>query len=221
MPKFSLLVLVVLSTCSTIAFAQPVFPTTVKNLKMYELGNAILLFMPDKNQNKVDWSYRANSPIYWIDDNYSAVTKNDGAIQYLRSGLMRINVKGNVSTFLKKQQHELAWTVTYKSVGLPKFGVESIELNPGTPESVCFGTDFDGCSFDPQASLNSSKISFTKLCEKKEYDDFEIAYQLSHPNKKKVFGVWSHGGGSGGVWSSFKIVLSDSQSTLCKAIEAS
>ncbi len=219
MRKFSHLVLIVISTCSTIVFAQPVFPTTVKNLKMYELGDAILLFMPDKNQKIVDWSYHANSPIYWVDDTYSEETWGDDSIHYLRSGLVRINVKGNVSTFLKKQQHELAWTVTYESVGSPKFGVDSIQLKPSIPNVVCFGTAFNGCSFDPQSSLKSSKIAFKKVCENKmNAQNFEIAYQLTYPSKKKVFGVWSYSGGSGGDSSSFKIVLSDNQSTLCKSI---
>ena len=103
-----------------VALAQSVYPTTAQSLKPMELGEAILLLMPDKGANSVKWDHRAASNIQWLTEGWQSY---EIGTTIFRDGLMRIHVKGKVSTVLKKQKQELAWTVSYSSDENPAFGV--------------------------------------------------------------------------------------------------
>ena len=191
---------------ATVASSQSVFPPSLGKFKSYELGEAILLFMPDKQTKFVGWDYRVNAQIFWITDGYKDSS---------REGLLRVHVQGKKSYVLKKEKYELAWTVRYATHSNPKFGVESIDLFPGVPNEICFGTLYDGCSFDPIHSIKAAGISAREICERSKSQQKIIGYQLSHPNRQGTLARWEEGWGSGGKESSFKLVFSVSSANLC------
>ena len=197
-----------------VALAQSVYPTTAQSLKPMELGEAILLLMPDKGAKWIGWDHRAESNILWLTEGWESRRPKENSI--FRDGLMRIHVKGKVSTVLKKQKHEFAWTVSYSSKGNPGFGVEEILIEPGTGKEFCFGSLYDGCSFDPQPSLTASGIRFKKLCENNGTQFTVIVFELTHPNRSATMLRWVEDRGSGGVHNSVTLSLSPQAGELCK-----
>lgn len=199
------------------ALAEPVFPNKASKLKSYELGEAILMLMPDKDSSVVGWDHRANESIYWKHDGYKS--RRIGAY---RSGILRVHVQGARAHVLKKQKHELAWSVLYETTHAPKFGVETATLTPGMnslddPKEQCFGELYDHCEFDPRPSLKSASITFTEVCTNDLPGvDYVVGYELTHPTRKKAFMVWSTSGGSGGTNSWITLNYSGDARSLCK-----
>jgi hypothetical protein len=78
---------------------------TLNGYRSFELGEAILLFMPDKNMESVNWDFRSDAPAIWLTDAYTTTGDyGKGAEVAFRKGLIRINVDGIQSTILKKQK---------------------------------------------------------------------------------------------------------------------
>ena len=197
-----------------VVLAQGVYPTTAQSLKPMELGEAILLLMPDKGANSVNWDHRAESNILWLTEGWESRRPKENSI--FRDGLMRIHVKGKVSTVLKKQKHELAWTVSYSSEGNPGLGVQEIEITPGMPKEGCFGSLNEGCAFHPQPSLTASGIRFKKLCENNGTQFTVIVFELTHPNRSATMLRWAEDRGSAGARSSVTLSLAPKAEELCK-----
>jgi hypothetical protein len=102
---------------------------TLNGYRSFELGEAILLFMPNKNES-VNWDYRIDSPIIWLTEGYTETGNYEKFTEKaFRKGLMRINVDGIKSTILRKNKEELAWRIQYSTDNEAKFGVESITLS--------------------------------------------------------------------------------------------
>ena len=209
-----------------VVLAQGVYPTTAQSLKPMELGEAILLLMPDKGANSVSWDHRAASNIQWLTEGWQSYPKVNSIF---RDGLMRIHVKGKTSTVLKKQKQELAWTVSYSSDENPAFGVKKISISPGVPGlpgkggEICFGSLYEGCAFAPQPSLNESGIRFKKLCERGVDGSSHVigpggvtGFELSHPNRSVSFMRWHQNSGSGGTTNHIELLISPKDGELCK-----
>lgn len=167
------------------------FPSSTESLPRMELGNAIKMFMPPKDKG-IDWEFNVNGPIAWMTEGYETVTNQSRA---QRSGLMRIDVLGKISTVLRKSKHELAWSVTYAAgSSIPKFGVETITFSPDN----CFGTMYDGCMFDPRPSMIRAGISFTERCSRGHAGNGVSVYILAFPARTPMQLLWTNSEGSGG-----------------------
>lgn len=186
--------------------AEPVFPDSLTDKKPYELGEAILLFMPTE-QGGFSWGYRADTnDVYWLTDGYKEAVEPNGKQSYYRNGLLRIHVQGSKVYRLKRVKHELGWTVRYTTKSNPRFGVEIIELYSGIPEDYCFGSLDTDCTFDPIQSLKASKINVKEICHRSEPGTNVIGYQLSHPERKLVTARLMTSTGSGGASTSFELI---------------
>jgi hypothetical protein len=189
-----------------------VYPDSVKKLSSLELGELIFFLMPSKDSNFIDWGYLSNTKIIWQDDTYKTTNTPQGTYNS-RVGLVRANVMGNISTILKKQTTELAWSVVYESYGNPKFGVEVITIKPGTDDSdgACFGSTSDNCSFNPIKSFDGAKIKYRQICKSSE----KVGYQLSAEGKKTIKAAWITSTGSGGSSSWIELYMNGDKANIC------
>ena len=192
--------------CHCGKFPGQFFPHHWVNLSPTSWVKLFCFLCRTSKPNSSAGDYRVNAQIFWITDGYKDSS---------REGLLRVHVQGKKSYVLKKEKYELAWTVRYATHSNPKFGVESIDLFPGVPNEICFGTLYDGCSFDPIHSIKAAGISAREICERSKSQQKIIGYQLSHPNRQGTLARWEEGWGSGGKESSFKLVFSVSSANLC------
>lgn len=195
------------------------YPTLLK-LKQQEFGQLVFKFMPNKNDQKFYWNYRANDPdVIWLDKSYIENKLDDGSYYSSRKGIARVNVLGIKGKYLDHKEYEMPWAIMFEGkVG--KFGVDSISFYPAMPErdgDICFGEGFSDCEFSPFKSLAKAGIIFKKICEKQlSAGNFEKAYILSNAQKKSVYGIWGASSGSGGSSNSFKLVELGNEKGMCK-----
>lgn len=183
----------------------PTYPASVTSLPRLELGQAILMFMPKLEQPSLGWDFNADGPIAWITDGYQ---DDEHRNIVTREGLLRVNVLGSPTTVLHKIKHELVWHVRYSSSAPAKFGVESINLQAGeTDDGGCFGTLYNGCSFDPRASMKAAQIQYSEVCKHKSGGDSVSIFRLVYPGRVPMLLKWSTSGGSGGESSWLEMAL--------------
>jgi hypothetical protein len=190
---------------------------TLNGYRSFELGEAILLFMPNKNES-VNWDYRIDSPVIWLTEGYTETGNYEKFTEKaFRKGLMRINVDGIKSTILRKNKEELAWRIHYSTDNEARFGVESIALSidggVNDDRESCFGNLYGNCVFNPEKSMLNYGIHFKKLCEHEGY----TGYELTHPDKSKTLARTVLNYGSGGEESWFEIYFSKKAKDLCKS----
>jgi len=188
----------------------PVFPPTAKNLPRVELADLVALALPPKGFENLGWDYLAKErAIAW--QTQGVETDNDASY---RRGIVRISVAGKTATVLHQVREELAWTLTLATNGNEKFGPKSISIQIGAfPDDLCFGTLFDGCTFDAQQAIASVKSKL--VCRFPIIGDEYQVYSISTADKDASLLVYHSGGGSGGVESDLEIRPMSDQSTAC------
>lgn len=94
-----------------VAEDQPaVYPPMLKGTKSMELGQLVVLLMPDENAKSIDWDYHVDSPIHWETAGFDQTSPNAAR----RVGYIRVNVQGKVqATVLRQAREELGWSVEY------------------------------------------------------------------------------------------------------------
>lgn len=196
--------------------SQSVYPEAAKSLPLLEIGEAILFLMPSKKLPYLNWSYLGDSSsIEWLDDGY-VIESFGGEQASMRRGLMRIRVNNKKSTVLKKSLRELAWTVRFMTLGMPKFGFQTIKLSSGPPGDECFGSLYDGCDFNPINSMRKSGVKIKKICSNDHVGNGLInGYELSHPMKKTVLARVEDSFGSGGIATDFVLDFTANKKDLC------
>lgn len=209
--------LLILCLCATpLSWGSDVYPPSVKKLPSIELGQAILLFMPDEGSRYVGWDFRSEAQVAWLSEGYEAKKDDKAQTTSVRHGLLRVNVNGKKSTVLKKRKVELAWRVEYESSNPPKFGIETITLSPGTPTETCFGELYSGCAFDPIPSLKASGIKVKIICrDKHQVSPVNIGLELSRRGKKKIFARYKWWRGSGGEQAFITLWVNGDKKSAC------
>jgi hypothetical protein len=177
---FGLFALLATASTTTLVRAQAtqeVYPKELQGTKPFELGELVLLLMPDSGARSVGWDFRAESPILWKTAGYQAGQRK-GASLYTRNGIVRVNIQGKKSTVLRQRIAELGWGVTYSStLNNPNFGPEEITIEPGLPREHCFGSIYTGCDFEePLSSLAHAGIVATKICSKRGTSEIVSAF---------------------------------------------
>lgn len=169
---------------------EAIFPPSLSGKPSVELGEFIRSSMLEKGE-RLGWDWRVNSDIDWQD----GITQVNSTGYSHRDGVARINVMGVRSSVLKKRKDELGWEVSLRTMKPAKFGPEAIELSP----LDCFGTLYDGCSFDPASSLKAAGIATKKICSVHlNGSNFSDTYLISHSGKEDMLMTWANSGGSGG-----------------------
>jgi hypothetical protein len=188
----------------------PVFPPTAKNLPRVELADLVTLVLPPKGFENLGWDYLANArAIAW--QTQGVETDNDASY---RRGIVRVGVSGKTATVLHQIREELAWTLTLGTDGNEKFGPKSISIQIGAfPDDLCFGTLFDGCTFDAQQAIASVKSKL--VCRFPVIGDEYQVYSISTADKDASLLVYHVGRGSGGVESDLEIRPLSDQSKAC------
>jgi hypothetical protein len=196
-----------------------VFPQSLQGTQSYELGSVVLALMPAPGQQRIGWDWQADSPIQW----QNGYTLNPGASRSYRDGALRINVMGVVSTVLRQHTDELGWTVELYTDGPAKFGPEAISVEPGASDgNQCFGTLYDGCTFDPMPSLKQAGISAKLLCAfdesgrpTKSNSNFTRTYAISAAGKAPGLLQWSESEGAGGASTTVTLLLHSTPAKAC------
>jgi hypothetical protein len=153
-----------------------------------ELGQAVLLLMPDAGGSGVGWDHRAEAEsIQWIDN--PVRTWRDGALgphMQRRDGAMRVHLMGRHSRVLRQRPEELWWLVQMEAIGDAGTGVQSILLAPGGVglAPACVGPFAEGCGFDALPSLAASGIAAEALCEAADGEHRIRVYRLTHPQRR-------------------------------------
>lgn len=169
---------------------EAIFPSSLSGKPSVELGEFIRASMLEKGEN-LGWDWRANSDIDWQD----GITQVNSTGYSHRDGVARINVMGVRSSVLKNRKDELGWKVSLRTMNPVKFGPVSIELSP----LDCFGTLYDGCSFDPATSLKTANIETKKICSiHLNGSNFSDTYLIRYSGKEDMLLTWTNSGGSGG-----------------------
>lgn len=202
--------------CVQSAIAEQIYPRQAERAGIFELGTAILLLMPPKGSQFIDWSHESNGSIVWLTDGFEMESWANGDEISRRQGLLNIHVLGNFSHVLKQKKYKLAWTVQYLTKSNPKFGVETISILPGPPGDVCFGTLYDGCTFEILPSLKKAGLTVKQLCEQKGIQHHTVGYLVNHPNKVPMHLVLSESWGSGGSSSSVEMAIASKNKNLCQ-----
>lgn len=204
MQKYSFIALLMLSS---VLQAQVVEPNIAKNLRSYEFGEFIKMYMPDNKMNdkRGSWEFNADNPnMVWITNGIEKRHREyDDAEVYVRDGIARINFLGVVPLMLKKRNVELAWDITYFSEDLPKFGVKEVHI-----DNRCFGDSHQNCESNPLKSLQKAKINYKKICQNIGSGSRKIAYSLNYLNKKTTYLLQIDTCGSGGCSTSYNIYYS-------------
>lgn len=199
-------------------FELPVYPLELKGAKVFEIGELVLLLMPDKSETTIGWDYRDQSEIHWTTVGYNERNPNTNYTEYYRDGMTRIRVQGKAATVLKEHTNELGWTISYINTLNPKFGPEKIVITPGTPNETCFGSLYNGCEFAPYKSMLAAGITVEKTCDTEPMQAHHVGYRLSYPGKRTIFMLWMTSGGSGGSSSDLTLMpLAQSSDNLCGA----
>jgi hypothetical protein len=192
----------------------PIYPSTLEGKKSTELGKFIKDLMPQKN-TYISWDWLSEDQrLVWMDDGYISV---DNVL--VRRALLRINVMGDVSTFLIKSKNELTWLLKYSTKNNPKFGPALIELQPGLEnDNQCFGSLYEGCSFEILPSLANAGISAQEVCSPTDSlaGDRSKIYLLNAGEKKPTYMRYDHSCGSGGCSSYISILTTALLSDACK-----
>jgi hypothetical protein len=209
------LLLQLFTICWLIAYGQ-VSSARVVERPSYELGAAILLLMPDRGTKQYFWDHRANSDVVWFDDGYQPQNSKTHEEIYARHGVLRVNVRGRVSTVLKQRKLELPWTIRYESKSHPKFGVETISLKPGFLEETCFGSVYTNCAFDVLPSLRYARITARQFCKSEGTQYKHVGYKITHPSRASALLIHMNSWGSGGNYSSIELRLGTESVLLCE-----
>jgi hypothetical protein len=190
----------------------PVFPPTAKNLRRIELADLVALALPPKGFESLAWDYLANEPaIAW---QTQGVAEDTPLHEFDRRGVVRVSVGGKTAVVLHQAREELAWTLTLATNGNEKFGPKRISIQPGVfPDNRCFGTPFDGCTFDAKQAIASVKSKL--VCRFPVIGDEYQVYSISTADKDASLLVYHSGSGSGGVEADLEIRPLSDQSTAC------
>jgi hypothetical protein len=190
----------------------PVFPATVKNLRRMQLADLVALALPPKGFENLAWDYLANEPaIAW---QTQGVVEDTALHEFDRRGVVRVSVGGKTAVVLHQAREELAWTLTLATNGNEKFGPKWIAIQIGVfPDNLCFGTLFDGCTFDAQQAIASVKSNL--VCRFPVIGDEYQVYSISVANKDTGLLVYHVGRGSGGEESDLEIRPLSDQTTAC------
>lgn len=180
----------------------PVMPATAAHLQPIELGQLVLLLMPD-DKKPVDWDFRSEDPhLLWIT---SGIEKQDSTS--VRKALARVHVNGNKSTILLTRKVEVAWVVTLMAE-LAKFGPRLISIKLDQCESHCR-------NISPLLSLARSGIKAAQVCHFQQYGDSTTVWRLTNLNKRPTLFVEEiYGGNAVSEWRYF-IELQRDEKDLC------
>lgn len=166
-----------------------VYPSTLNAKPSTELGDLVLDIMGPEKEGWW-WNWKSNSSIVWQD----GISYGDE--ESSRAGVVRINVLGNISKVLKEREEELGWSIALRSTDMPaKFGPDTIDMSPAD----CFGTSYDGCTFDPLPSLDKKHIRHSLVCQIRSAGQGKEVYALQSPSKGSVLMTLEHNSGSGGA----------------------
>jgi hypothetical protein len=209
-----------LCVAASAAQLQDVYPNSLRGTQAHELGSVLLSLMPFAGATQIGWDWQSDSPIQWQD----GYTQNPGATRSYRNGMVRINVMGQFSSVLRKRTDELGWTVTLYTDGPAKFGPQAISVQPGLPSGgQCFGTLYEGCTFDPLPSLKQAGVGTKMLCAFDESGrpttsngNFTRTYVLSAPGKAPALFQWMESEGSGGASTTVTLLLRSTPTQACK-----
>lgn len=195
----------------------------ITETKALELGDAILLLMPDRGtSSNVFWDHRADSIIYWLDSPTHTETEGCAAgrrICLRRIGAMRMHVMGQPTNKLARRNDELWWTVRFEGAEDPKWGVSRIDLWPGNPPDVpaeCRGAYFKGCAFQLRPSLRRAGIEARRVCGSISNIRSDEVFRLSHPKKRTVDIRVSTNSSSVGSHSSLTLFVGNDINSSCE-----
>jgi hypothetical protein len=179
-----------------------------------EIGRLVLLLMPDIGQRSLTWDYRSDTRIRWVDPGYRTVSSRLGEVNE-RRGVIRTNVHGETSSVLRQRREELWWTVSLSTHSPAKFGPEAIGIDPGEPDEPCFGSLYEGCTFDPLPSIAAAGVQATPICRATKDGTELAAFTLHHPGRGDIELIVMNDGGSGGTSTSLEMRFADDLAKLC------
>jgi hypothetical protein len=184
----------------------PPAPSDLRRSPVFTLGQAVLMFMPQQKERRLPWDHLAQDQdrpaVLWLDDptaQGTSVFDENPRIRTMRRGVMRIWVDGKPVTRLGTRLQELWWGVQMESIDDARWGVEVVRFWPGYPTpGSCWGWPYQGCHFNPMASLQSAGIKVTLLCRSIEEVPWSTAYLLKYPGRADTILIERFEGGSSG-----------------------
>lgn len=185
-----------------------VTPSDLQNKNSYEIAELMgHLMQPRGEQAYFPWDTMANSDIIWTPE---GIRYQDGTAY--RNGIARVNILGEVSTVLKGQVEELAWSLTFVTNSNPGFGATHVVLEAGgSGDNICFGVGNTMCSFDIEKSLKESGFDYTKgkMCapNSQKFLDMYTVHQEEH---QEMHVVLETNAGSGGASTRMLMLMDES-----------
>ena len=207
------MLVVIASPAAALCKDIPVYPKDAQSLTPIPLHDLLVQAMPKEGAKRLDWDHMLDAPILWITD---GIAQTDSVSE--RIGLARVRIGNSFSTVLKKRKNEPAWSVHLQTKAAAKFGVEVIEIEPGTHDSPCFGTTFELCDFTPSQALGPLKN--VSLCTKDSAGGRVSAYEVLAPGRKASVVLFFDNWGSGGASSYLEVRPFVSREKVCATITA-
>ncbi len=158
-----------------------------------ELGDLLVWFMLDKNEDKPDWTMRSNSiniPLVWNDD---GVKDNYVWGELIREGSARVAVNKRILWALKSKKEEIQWKVSLEG---SKFGVQKVKI---IPNDECFNVAASGCDFKrEEIFLNTANknIKAAMICSD---NSGNALYEIKVIGKQDAYVMYGETSGSGGT----------------------
>lgn len=206
-----------LSMFAQVSFAQATYtlndgldvtPSDLQNKNSYEIAELMgHLMQPRGEQAYFPWDTMANSDIIWTPE---GIRYQDGTAY--RNGIARVNILGEVSTVLKGQVEELAWSLTLVTNSNPGFGATHVALEAGgSGDNICFGVGNTMCSFDVEESLKESGFDYTKgkICAPNSQTFLEL-YTVHQEGYQEMHVVLETNAGSGGASTTMLMLMDES-----------
>lgn len=204
----NVLFLLAITSYSYNSYAVDVEPKKASHLKSSDFGELVKNYMPNTNSS-TSWNYKTNGPnIFWgtgIELNKD--DKDDK--EYQKSGYLRLTfdsftLKESSYNNPKSVLSEAAWDITYN--GKNKKDVSRISIDHQTTAIMI--SDIDNKRIEPFKSLIKQNIIYKPVCFYKiDSANYSIAYNLTSPNKKPIYLVYSTSAGSSGYSTSYDLFL--------------
>ena len=185
------------------SYVLPVYPQTAASAAITDLSTLVASLLPPKGFSGLDWAFAVGNPrVAWQTEG----VLSEGQ-QTVRVGYARVRVAGKVSTVLRRQLDELAWSVTLLTDGPAKFGPQGIDISPGVlPNMECFGTLFEGCSFSAADALTGGGLKARQVCTTGSEGNGDKVYAVTANGGVESLVVVSTSRGSGGDSASIAIL---------------
>lgn len=192
-------------------------PPLAKSLHPLELGE-LLLAATELPRDSIPWDFLSEKTDYvlWLTNGIKE--EHHAKDWYRREGLVRVHVMDQWSTVLRNTKMELSWHFNLVAENSSRYGAQEIDIAPGPSQGdgACFGTIYNGCTFNPTPSMTKVGLHPVQYCENRiDAENGTKFFDVSYNGKSRFILGWASSGGSGGATTDLEIYPLSRKTEVC------